>query len=138
MTQEKSFSHSYPELFDLIERYGRGDVHQQAMALELIGKIYHPYYKLPPMEDARSIVENILEQYDYLFWYGGRPSLLGVDAVLATAMVNDDPNWGRLIFTLILQKLVQRNVEDLKQKEDLTYALTEVARGLQELQHIAL
>jgi hypothetical protein len=95
----------YTELFHVIQRYAEGDTFHQVKALALIADNYTPFGNLP-MEDSKRVVENILEQHDYRLWWGGRPSLAGVQTVVAVANWSGDRVWGIGLLMKMLNSLI--------------------------------
>jgi hypothetical protein len=89
----------YTELFGVIRQYARftvddvgdrpkkdpSDFHNKALGL--IADNYTPYGNLP-MAETPELVEEILEHYDYLFFWGGRPSLIGLEPIATIATWN--------------------------------------------------
>lgn len=95
----------YTELFEVIRAYSGLDIHHQHKALSLITDNYTPFNNLP-MDESRSIVESILKSHNYLFWYGGRPSLAGIDTVIAVARWGGHTEWGIQMLWRIVEALV--------------------------------
>src|SRR5215212_7676390 len=57
---------TFPELFEVIQDYAQRDHNDQVKALRVIAAAYLPLYDLPPMPDAREVVEDVLTRNDFL------------------------------------------------------------------------
>lgn len=102
----------YTEIADAISEYANGDGFHQFKALELIADNYTPFGNLP-MEEMPQIVERILEQHGYLFWYGGRPSLGGLDTIVTVAnWGHNKGDWGRNLLDRVGDALWQKFQDD--------------------------
>ena len=96
---ETTGSESFPELFGVIEEYARGDHNHQVKALRVISAAYLPLFEVPPMPDAKRVVEDVLRANDFLLTdpeSGGLDSA-AVDAVVSVAtsrLDGEDLKWG--------------------------------------------
>ncbi|CAN5702257.1 hypothetical protein BH24ACT22_BH24ACT22_19570 [soil metagenome] len=106
-----SASSKYSDLFDVIESYARGEYDYQDKALQVIAGAYVFMFEPEDMPDARPIVDEILEQYDYVFTNLERGNLdpLSVDAVVRVALYTDEyMEWGLNRLSRILEGLLRR------------------------------
>lgn len=90
---------SFPELFRVVEDYARGDHAHQVTALRVISAAYLPLSEVPPMPDARRVVEDVLGRNDFLLADPATGELepAGVDAVVSVATARldeEDIKWG--------------------------------------------
>ena len=87
---------TFQELFSVVQDYAQRD---QVKALRVIAAAYLPLYDLPPMPDAREVVEDILTRNDFLVTdpQSGQLEPASVDAVVSVAtsqMDGEDIRWG--------------------------------------------
>jgi hypothetical protein len=90
---------AFPELFELIEEYAQRDYDHQVKALRIIAAAYLPLFQLPPMPDAKRIVEDVLSRNDFLLSdpETGELEPATVDAVVSVAtsrLLEEDLEWG--------------------------------------------
>ncbi len=95
----------YTELFRVIEEYAQGDHFHQVKALRLIADNFTPFGNLP-REPTRNVVSDIFRRNNYLIWAGGRPSLVGLEAIVAVARWGDYIGWGLDLFLKVLDAAV--------------------------------
>ena len=57
---------AFPELFDVIQGYAHRDYNHQVKALRTIAAVYLPQFEVPPMPDAKQVVEDILRRNEFL------------------------------------------------------------------------
>jgi len=90
---------SFPELFGVIQDYAQRDRNHQVKALRVIAASYLPLAEVPPMPDARQVVEDVLRRNDFLLTDPGTSRLepASVDAVVSVAtsrLDEGDLQWG--------------------------------------------
>ncbi|MGH3105926.1 MAG: hypothetical protein ACRDM3_01885 [Rubrobacteraceae bacterium] len=90
---------TFQELFSVIQDYAQRDHNHQVKALRVIAAAYLPLYDLPPMPDAREVVEDILTRNDFLVTdpQSGQLEPASVDAVVSVAtsrLDGEDIRWG--------------------------------------------
>jgi hypothetical protein len=125
----------FPELFEVIRTYSRGGYDHQDKALQIIAGTYIFMFEKEEMPDARPVVDEILEQYDYVFTTLERGNLdpLSVDAIVRVALYREDyREWGINRLGRILESLHRRS------RADETYAdyiedSAVVIRGLENI-----
>ncbi len=101
----------FPELFELIADYARGDRAHQEKALRLITVAYEGPPEVEGMPDARQAVDDILSGNDYVFPTSGLGTLeqRSVDAVVRVALYEQgNREWGIDRLGRMLQGLVRR------------------------------
>ena len=78
---------TFPELFEVIQDYAQRDYNHQVKALRVISAAYLPLFEVPPMPDARQVVEDVLNRNDFLLTdpETGRMEPASVDAVVSVA-----------------------------------------------------
>ena len=64
---------AFPELFEVIQRYAQRDYNHQVKALRIIAAAYLPLFEVPPMPDAKLVVEDILSGRQLKFVDTSRP-----------------------------------------------------------------
>ena len=110
---EPTGADSFPELFGVIEEYAKGDHNHQVKALRVISAAYLPLFELPPMPDAKRVVEDLLRANDFLLTdpeSGGLESA-AVDAVVSVAtsrLDEEDLKWGAGCLMNVMDALRQR------------------------------
>ena len=57
---------TFPELFAVIKDYAQRDHAHQVKALRTIAAAYLPLFEVPPMPDARQVVEEVLSRNGFL------------------------------------------------------------------------
>ena len=90
---------SFPELFEVIQDYAQRDYSHQVKALRIIAAAYLPLSEVPPMPDAKQVVEDVLSRTEFLLSNPetGRLESASVDAVVSVAtsrLVEEDLKWG--------------------------------------------
>ena len=78
---------AFPELFEVIQRYAQRDYNHQVKALRIIAAAYLPLFEVPPMPDAKLVVEDILSRNEFLLInpQTGQLESASVDAVVSVA-----------------------------------------------------
>ena len=90
---------TFQELFSVVQDYAQRDHNHQVKALRVIAAAYLPLYDLPPMPDAREVVEDVLTRNDFLVTdpQSGQLEPASVDAVVSVAtsqLDGEDIRWG--------------------------------------------
>ncbi|HJQ30245.1 MAG TPA: hypothetical protein VJ827_12975 [Rubrobacter sp.] len=125
----------FPELFGVIRAYSRKGYDHQDKALQIIAGTYVFMFEREEMPDARPVVDEILEQYDYIFTTLERGNLdpLSVDAVVRVALYNDEyTEWGINRLGRILESLHRRSRAD-ENYSDYVEDSAVVIRGLESI-----
>ncbi len=125
----------FTELFEVIEAYSRRGYYHQDKALQIISGTYIFMFEKEEMPDVRPIVDDILEQYDYVFATIGRGNLdpLSVDAVVRVALYKDEyTEWGINRLGRILESLHRRSGGD-ESYLDFVEDAAVVIRGLENI-----
>lgn len=125
----------FPELFEVIRAYSRKGYDHQDKALQIIAGTYVFMFEREEMPDARPVVDEILEQYDYVFTTLERGNLdpLSVDAVVRVALYNDEyTEWGINRLGRILESLHRRSRAD-ENYSDFVEDSAVVIRGLESI-----
>jgi hypothetical protein len=104
---------TFPELFGVIQDYAQRDHNHQVKALRVIAAAYLPLYDLPPMPDARQVVEDLLARNDFLVTDPQSGSLepASVDAVVSVAISRldeEDIRWGAGCLLNVMDALRRR------------------------------
>ncbi len=104
---------TFPELFEVIKDYARRDHAHQVKALRIIGAAYLPLFEIPPMPDAKQVVEEILSRNDFLLTdpETGQLEGAGVDAVVSVAtsrLAEEDLKWGAACLLGVMDALRDR------------------------------
>ena len=104
---------SFPELFGVIQEYAHRDHIHQVKALRIIAAAYLPLFEVPPMPDARQVVEDILGSNDFLLTNPetGELEPASVDAVVSVAtsrLAEEDLKWGAGCLLNIMDALRRR------------------------------
>jgi hypothetical protein len=127
---------TFQELFSVIQDYAQRDHNHQVKALKVIAAAYLPLYDLPPMPDAREVVEDILTRNDFLVTdpHSGRLEPASVDAVVSVAtsrLDEEDIRWGAGCLLNVMDALRRR----AQSKGYETYVLDadEVLDGLETI-----
>jgi hypothetical protein len=118
----------YTELFGVIRQYARftvddigdrpkkdpSDFHNKALGL--IADNYTPYGKLP-MAETPELVQEVLEHYNYLFFWGGRPSLIGLEPIATIATWNPNrKEWALQMLNSIENALRKADSQQVSEK----------------------
>ena len=104
---------SFPELFGVIQDYAQRDRNHQVKALRIIAAAYLPMYEVPPMPDARQVVEEVLGRNDFLLTNPetGQLEPASVDAVVSVAtsrLDEEDIKWGASCLLNVMDALRRR------------------------------
>jgi hypothetical protein len=104
---------TFTELFGVIQDYAQRDYSHQVKALRIIAAAYLPLFEVPPMPDARQVVEGILSRNGHLLTdpETGRLEPASVDAVVsvATSRLNEeDLEWGAGCLLNVMDALRRR------------------------------
>lgn len=110
---ESASGGGFSELFGVISTYAQGDEAQQVKALQTIAGVYVPLLEVPPMEDPKGLVQDILERNDFLISSGDFGGLepASVEAVVnaATYGFNEaDMRWGADLLLRVMGALGRR------------------------------
>jgi hypothetical protein len=127
---------SFPELFDVIQDYAQRDYSHQVKALRIIAAAYLPLFEVPPMRDAKQMVEDVLSRNEFLLSNPetGQLEPASVDAVVSVAtsrLVEGDLKWGAGCLLNVMDALRRRAQSEGYE----TYVLDaeEVLDGLQTI-----
>ena len=90
---------AFTELFEVIQSYAHRDYSHQVKALRIIAAAYLPLFEVPPMPDAKQVVEDVLSRNEFLLSNPetGQLEPASVDAVVSVAtsrLVEEDLKWG--------------------------------------------
>ena len=112
MTEPKG-AESFPELFGVIQDYAQGDHNHQVKALRVISAAYLPLSEVPPMPDAKRLVEDVLRGNDFLLTdpQSGGLEPAAVDAVVSVAtsrLEGEDLKWGAGCLLEVMDALRRR------------------------------
>jgi hypothetical protein len=104
---------TFPELFGVIQDYAQRDRNHQVKALRVIAASYLPLAEVPPMPDARQVVEDVLKRNDFLLTdpATGRLEPASVDAVVSVAtsrLDEGDLQWGAGCLLNVMDALRRR------------------------------
>ena len=104
---------TFPELFGVIQDYAHRDRNHQVKALRVIAASYLPLAEVPPMPDARQVVEDVLRRNDFLLTdpATGRLEPASVDAVVSVAtsrLDEGDLQWGAGCLLNVMDALRRR------------------------------
>jgi hypothetical protein len=107
---------AFPELFGVIQDYAQRDHNHQVEALRIIAAAYLPLYEIPPMPDARQVVEDVLDRNGFLVTdpETGQLEPASVDAVVSVAtsrLDEEDLKWGAGCLLNVMDAL-RRRVQD--------------------------
>src|SRR5918997_3871690 len=100
------------EVFEVVRSYSRMGYDHQDKALQIIAGTYVFMFEQEEMPDVRPIVDEILEEYDYIFTTLERGNLdpLSVDAVVRVALYEDEYMGGGITrLGRILESLLRRS-----------------------------
>ncbi len=125
----------FSELFEVVKDYAGRDYDHQDKALQVIVGSYVFMFEDEDMPDARGVVDDILEQYDYVFTTLERGNLdpLSVDAVVKVALYREEyMEWGLNTLGRILEGLFRRSRAD-ETYEDYLEDARVVIRGLERI-----
>src|ERR671926_1170161 len=104
---------SFPELFEVIQDYAQRDYNHQVKALRIIAAAYLPLFEVPPMPDAKQVVDDILSSNDFLLTNPetGELEPASVDAVVSVAtarLAEEDLRWGAGCLLNVMDALRRR------------------------------
>jgi hypothetical protein len=102
----------FSELFEVIESYSKREYDYQDKALQVIAGSYSFMFESEDMPDPRGAVDDILNQYDYVFATLERDNLdpLSVDAVVRVALYREEyREWGLNRLGRILEGVYRRS-----------------------------
>ncbi len=127
---------AFPELFEVIQDYAQRDHGHQVKALRMIAAAYLPSFDVPPMPDARQIVEDILSRNGFLLTDPATGQLegAGVDAVVSVAtsrLAEEDLKWGAACLLSVMDAL--RNRAQSEGYETYVLDADEVLDGLETI-----
>ena len=127
---------TFPELFELIQDYAQRDHAHQVKALRIIAAAYLPLFEVPPMPDAKQVVEDILSRNGFLLSdpTTGQLEGAGVDAVVSVAtsrLAEGDLKWGAACLLSVMDAL--RNRAQSEGYETYVLDADEVLDGLETI-----
>ena len=104
---------SFPELFEVIHDYAQRDYSHQVKALRIIAAAYLPLAEVPPMPDAKQVVEDVLSRNEFLLSNPetGQLEPASVDAVVSVAtsrLLEEDLKWGADCLLNVMDALRRR------------------------------
>ena len=104
---------AFPELFEVLQDYAQRDYGHQVKALRIIAAAYLPLFEVPPMPDAKQVVEDVLSGNEFLLSNPetGQLESASVDAVVSVAtsrLVEEDLKWGADCLLNVMDALRQR------------------------------
>src|SRR3712207_5588263 len=104
---------TFPELFGVIRDYASRDYNHQVKALRIVAAAYLPLFEVPPMPDAKQVVEDVLSSNDFLLSDPGTGQLepASVDAVVSVAtsrLDEEDLKWGAGCLLNVMDALRRR------------------------------
>ena len=127
---------AFPELFGVIQDYAQRGHNHQVKALRIIAAAYLPLFEVPPMPDAKQLVEDVLSRNGFLLTdpETGKLEPASVDAVVsvATSRLDEaDLNWGASCLLNVMDALRRR----VQSEGYATYVLDaeEVLDGLETI-----
>jgi hypothetical protein len=125
----------FSELFEVIESYSKREYDYQDKALQVIAGSYSFMFESEDMPDAREVVDDILNQYDYVFANLERGNLdpLSVDAVVRVALYREEyREWGLNRLGKILEGVYRRS-RTLETYSDYLEDARIVIKGLERI-----
>jgi hypothetical protein len=110
---ESTHGGTFPELFGVIQDYAHRDHSHQVKALRIVAAAYLPLFEVPPMPDAKQVVEDILSSNDFLVSNPetGELEPASVDAVVSVAtsrLDDEDLKWGAGCLLNVMDALRRR------------------------------
>ena len=110
---ESALEGTFPELFGVIQDYAHRDHSHQVTALRIVAAAYLPLFEVPPMPDAKQVVEDVLSSNDFLLSDPGTGQLepASVDAVVSVAtsrLDEEDLKWGAGCLLNVMDALRRR------------------------------
>jgi len=127
---------TFPELFAVIKDYAQRDHAHQVKALRITSAAYLPLFEIPPMPDARQVVEEVLSRNGFLLTdpESGQLEPAGVDAVVSVAtarLAQEDLKWGAACLLSVMDSL--RNRAQREGYETYVLDADEVLDGLETI-----
>ena len=125
----------FSKLFEVIESYSKREYDYQDKALQVIAGSYSFMFESEDMPDAREVVDDILNQYDYVFANLERGNLdpLSVDAVVKVALYREEyREWGLNRLGKILEGVYRRS-RTLETYSDYLEDARVVIKGLEKI-----
>jgi hypothetical protein len=125
----------FSELFEVIRDYSRRGYDHQDKALQIIAGTYVFMFEKEEMPDVRPILDDILDEYGYVFTTLERGNLdpLSVDTVVRVALYKDEfTEWGINRLGRILESLYRRSRAD-ENYVDYVEDAAIVIRGLENI-----
>ena len=125
----------FSELFEVIESYSKREYDFQDKALQVIAGSYSFMFENEDMPDPRGVVDDILNQYDYVFANLERGNLdpLSVDAVVRVALYREEyREWGLNRLGKILEGVYRRS-RTLEAYSDYLEDARVVIKGLEKI-----
>ena len=125
----------FSELFEVIRDYSRRGYDYQDKALQIIAGTYVFMFEKEEMPDVRPILDDILDEYGYVFTTLERGNLdpLSVDTVVRVALYKDEfTEWGINRLGRILESLYRRSRAD-ENYVDYVEDAAVVIRGLENI-----
>jgi hypothetical protein len=125
----------FSELFEVIESYSKREYDYQDKALQVIAGSYAFMFENEDMPDPRGVVDDILNQYDYVFANLERGNLdpLSVDAVVRVALYREEyREWGLNRLGKILEGVYRRS-RTLETYSDYLEDARVVIKGLEKI-----
>ena len=125
----------FSELFEVIRDYSRRGYDHQDKALQIIAGTYVFMFEKEEMPDVRPILDDILDEYGYVFTTLERGNLdpLSVDTVVRVALYKDEfTEWGINRLGRILENLHRRSRAD-ENYVDYVEDAAVVIRGLENI-----
>ena len=127
---------AFPELFGVIQDYAQRGHNHQVKALRIIAAAYLPLFEVPPMPDAKQLVEDVLSRNGFLLTNPetGQLEPASVDAVVSVAtsrLDEEDLKWGASCLLNVMDALRRR----VQSEGYATYVLDaeEVLDGLETI-----
>jgi hypothetical protein len=110
---ESTHQGTFPELFGVIQDYAHRDHSHQVKALRIIAAAYLPLFEVPPMPDAKQVVEDVLGSNAFLLTnpQTGELEPASVDAVVSVAtsrLAEEDLKWGAGCLLNVMDALRRR------------------------------
>jgi hypothetical protein len=110
---ESAHEGTFPELFGVIQDYAHRDHSHQVKALRIVAAAYLPLFEVPPMPDAKQVVEDVLSSNDFLLSNPetGQLEPASVDAVVSVAtsrLDEEDLKWGAGCLLNVMDALRRR------------------------------
>src|SRR3712207_4636058 len=125
----------FSELFEVIESYSKREYDYQDKALQVIAGSYSFMFEREDMPDARGVVDDILNQYDYVFTNLERGNLdpLSVNAVVRVALYREEYREGVLNRLGRILEGIYRRSRTLEAYSDYLEDARVVIKGLERI-----